>query len=313
MVKLNDLQLASLLEEIAAAMDAGVPVADTMKRLGSRRLGPVAKISRELARELERGKSPADAFESTQSPTLEQAAAVMTACEKSKDTSLIQSLASQLRSRHQYTRMARLSWLYPIFLLIIGYIIAAAVMAPLVRLNQGRDIAWDNWIFQLATWLATFWWVPPIVFVIGVVLLLLYLSRQRSIPLHASKQIFFQCLADQVENGVPESEALRMAAMMSAQETITADAKPTFDSPAVKAIMSETKDPVADVVMPNDHATLVARLRYAGVLHREEARKNEYFWGRLAPRIAMVVFGGGLTLSYAWWIIRPVYQQVALW
>lgn len=313
MVKLNDLQLAALLEEIGATMDAGVPIADAMNRLGSRRLGRVAQMASELGRELALGKSPADAMQGAQSPALEQAAAVVAACEKSKDTSLIRSLASQLRSRHQYTRMTRLTWLYPIFLLAIGYAVAAAVMAPLVRYNQGRDFAWDNWIFQLATWLGEFWWVPPIVFIIAAVVILMYVSQQRRMPMHASKQMFFHCLADQVEHGVPESDALRTAALMSAQEAIAADANPTFDSPAVKEVMSQTYDPVAGVVGANEQSTLVARLRYASALHREEARKNEYFWGRLAPRIAMVVFGGGFTIAYAWWIIRPVYQQVAQW
>ncbi len=313
MVKLNDLQLASLLEEIGAAMDADVPIADAMNRLGSRRLGRVANAGRELGRQLALGKNASVAIESTQSPALKQAAAVIVACEKSNDTSLIRSLATQLRSRHQYSRMARLSWLYPIFLMAIGYLITAAVMAPLVRFNHGQHFAWDNWVYQIAAWLAEFWWLPPIFLVIATIVLMLFLSKKRKMPLHASKQLFFHCLADQVENDVPESEALRTAATMSAQEEILVETKPTFQSAAVKKIMSETYDPLEGVVTVNEQATLVARLRYASALHREEARKNEYFWARLAPRTAMIVFGGGFTLAYAWWIIRPIYQQVAQW
>jgi hypothetical protein len=34
---------------------------------------------------------------------------------------------------------------------------------------------------------------------------------------------------------------------------------------------------------------------------------------RLLPRLAMVLVGAGLVLSYAFWVIAPVYREVATW
>ena len=78
-------------------------------------------------------------------------------------------------------------------------------------------------------------------------------------------------------------------------------------------MISDSTLDLPDVAGATKQEMLVANLRYAAAVHNERSRRQDYFWGRLLPRVAMVLIGGGLTLAYAWWIIRPVYQQVAQW
>ena len=95
MVKLTDLQLASLLEEIGCAMRAGTPIADSMRRLESRRLGRVGRAAQTIASGLERGQSLADSVEGINSATHEQAAAAIRACAGSRTDESIARLPGE--------------------------------------------------------------------------------------------------------------------------------------------------------------------------------------------------------------------------
>lgn len=314
MPRLSDLQLASLLEEIAASMRVNMPIADAMQRLRARRLGAVARAAGRIADRLEQGTSLADSIQIVESPLVSQAVAAIRGCEKSGDPSLLSHVAIQLRTRYESNRSARISWLYPFVLLLVGYIVAIVVMAPMVRRNASSGFGWSPWVVDLCEWLEEGWVIPPIIFIVLLIALLLWQIIGKKMPTDASRQLFFRSLADQFQHDVPEDEAIRNAAAMAGDSELMAETSPTLQSPTVLRRISATNTPFStlhDALSQKD--TLLARLRYASEVHRERARKHNYFWGRLAPRIAMVLIGGGLTVSYAWWIIRPVYQQVASW
>ena len=112
---------------------------------------------------------------------------------------------------------------------------------------------------------------------------------------------------------VPEAVAIRAAAEMSGDRELMAIDQPSLESPAVARVISSESFLVGAPVGIGGKQTLIARLRFLGARHTEQARRRSYIWSRLVPRCAMVVIGAGLTLSYAIWVIAPVYMQVAQW
>ncbi len=312
MVKLTDLQVASLLEEIACAMQAGTPVVDSMRRLESRRLGRVARAAGAIASRLDRGESVAEAMSATSSSTGPQAAAAIQAAETSGDPSLIERISLQLRERADFSRDSRLAWFYPWMLLLIGYIVAVAVMAPMIRQIHGRDFQWSSWVVGLAIWLQSNWWLPPLIAAGLFVLFLTWLFSRDRFPRHVRMQLFCNALADQFEHDVPEDVAIRAAAALSGDKELMAIEQPSLKSPPVAQIVPKT-DGFLNGAELNPKQSLIAQLHYLGSIYRERARRNSYFWSRILPRTAMVLIGGGLTLAYAWWVIAPVYREVAQW
>lgn len=315
MAHLSDMQLASLLDEIAAAMRIGAPVGDAVRRLGDRRLGSVARAARKFADAIDRGEAASEAIKLYGSPLITQASATIQACEKSNDSTLLSQVATQLRARYEHSRLTRLTWLYPIFLLALAYAVAVLAMVPVVLGNQSRDFKWSDGVVRICNYLSHSWPIPLAIGIALIVLFLVWASRRQALPKHVQRFIFCQSLADQLEHRIPEREAIRSAALMSGQSALANDVNPSLDSAAVKRNLSGTSAATLGLEIDgvNTADLLIARLRYASVLHSERARQHDYLWGTLLPRLAMVVVGGGLTLAYAWWVIRPIYQQVAAW
>ncbi len=313
MAKLSDRQLAALLDEIAAAIRVDMPIADAMQRLRDRRLGPVAIAAGVCADAMNRGQTAADALRLCNSPIIDQAAAAVQASQQSGDPKVMTRLSSLLRRRAEYFRSSQLAWLYPLILLVIAYAIALGVMVPMLRTYQGRDFTWSESVLNFSHWLESNWFVPPIALAIMVIGWLIWRSRNRSLPRDARLRLFCQSLVDQIAADVPESDAIRNAAKLSGEASVLAETNPTFKSPQFMALLAKVQSPLMEVPGVSEEATLVARLKFLAAIHDERARRHDYLWSRLIPRIAMVVVGGGFTLAYAWWVIAPVYQQVAQW
>ncbi len=313
MVKLSDLQVALLLEEIACAMRVGTPVIDVMRRLQSRRLGRIARAARQIAAGLERGESVSDAFRATTAPTRQQAAAAILAAKTSTDPALVERIAMQLRQRSSFASDTRIAWFYPWVLLVLGYVIAVLVMAPVIRRLHGPDLQWPTAVVTVAMWMESNWWVPPVVVVTLLVAFLVWAYSNKRFSRPARLGLFCNSLADQFVHDVPEDVAIRAAAEMSGEGALMGIAEPSLKSPAVARIVSSDGFPAGSNVGVGGKQTLIAQLRYLGSRHTERARHRCYIWSRVVPRCAMVVIGAGLTLSYAWWVIAPVYLQVAQW
>lgn len=313
MVKPSDLQVAMLLEEIACAMRVDTPIVATMHRLETRRLGRIGDAAKAISSGLLRGESVADAVESIDSPTSDQAAAAIRACEKSGDPGLIELIADQLRQRSAYASDSRLGWFYPWLLLAVGYVVAVLVMAPMIRQLNGRDFHWSNWLVGLADWLEFNWWLPPAAVAIVLFVFIGWLYSRARFPRAVRLGLFCNTLADQFTHDVPEDVAIGAAAEMSGDRGLMAIGTPTLKSPEVARILSKSNPAMGEVIGVNQKQLLIARLRYLGSIHTERARLRSYVWSRFVPRCAMVAVGGGLTLSYAWWVIAPVYSQVAQW
>ena len=313
MGKLSDLQVASLLEEIACAMRVGTPILDTMRRLETRRLGSISGAARTVAEGLERGENIADAVSEVASPAGAQAAGAIRACQDSGNSGLLERMAHQLRLRSEHARSFRLAWFYPWLLLAVGYAIGVTVMAPLIREMNGRDIRWPTWLVGLSNWLEHNWWLPPLIIGAGLVVFVFWLHSRDRFPRDVRLGLFCNSLADQFIHNVPEDVAIRSAAEMSGDLGLMSIIDPTLQNPEIAKIIAIEDPSAANTLDSPLKETLIAKLRYLGSMHNERARQQAFLWSRFVPRLAMAVVGAGITFSYAWWVIAPVYRQVASW
>ena len=313
MARLSDLQLASLLEEIAAAMRIDAPIDSALERLRDRRLGAVAKSASQVAESIKRGRTVAESIGDLGGHFNQPAVGAVAASEFSGNPEILDRFASLLRSREDFLRSTRLAWVYPLILLTVGYAIVVAVMAPLLRNQQNHDFAWSERLLTLSQWLQTYWMVPPIVFLTAILAMVIWLRNKRSLPRDVSVHIFCRALCDQMQCNVPESEAIRHAAAMSGDESLLAETHPTFSSPALVSLLSSVSSPLMEIPDATEQQTLVSKLKYLEAIHAQRANSRDYVWSRLIPTIAMVAVGGGVTLGFVWWVIAPVYQQVASW
>lgn len=310
---LSDLQIAALLEEIASAMRAKLPVGDSMARLETNRVGAVGKAARSIREHLQRGESLGHAIGGISSRASKQAAAALEACEQSHHPQLIERIAARLRQRAEMTTNGRLAWFYPWMLLVLGYFVATFSMAPMIRDMQGRDIHWPEWLQRIANSLQPIdgaWIVPALVLGALLVVLMWFCGRDR-FQKSARLSLFCSSLADQLANDVPETKAIDVSSRIAALPELEQGA--TLRSPFIQKVLgpATAADEVAALDVKGD--MLVARLRYLGAMHSENARYQAYVWTRLLPRCGMILVGGGLTLAYAWWVLAPVYYQVSHW
>ncbi|QDT04052.1 Bacterial type II secretion system protein F domain protein [Rubripirellula lacrimiformis] len=333
MTKLTDLQLAGLIDEIACAIQVGDPIDQTLRRLQNRRMGKVGRVAGAIALRLDRGESLEEAISEIASPVTIQLQAAIAAASARGDGRLIARLADQLRRRDQYLGASRIAYFYPLLLASIAYASMVWVAAPLVLQNRGRDFHWAPWLTTSLQWLSTNYWIPPlIVLAIALVLWFLFLRGQSALPYHSRRSLFFFSLADQIRGNVPESDAISLAARLAGERQLASIDQPTLDTPAVARLIGQSNT-LADIERQVEfiqHASspkpdgesspttrepsiLVARLYYLGAHHAEAAQRAIYCWSRLVPRAVMILIGCGFVLSYAWWVIAPIYKQVAQW
>ena len=310
MPKLPDLQASLLLEEIACAMRIGAPMDESLRRLQSRRLGAVGSVAGRIADGVEQGLSVAEAIRAVDPES--EAAAAVEVCQRRGDPSLLEQIAFQLRRRASVRAESRLAWFYPWVLLAVGYLVAVFVLAPMVRRFNGDGVRWPNEIVAAAEWLENNWWIPVIIVVavLGVLSWLFRRSTRQSRPIRLS--LFCSALAEQIQHDVPEAEALRLAAGLAGDASLMSSGEATLLSPIVVDRIDGSGD-WQRMVKQGDKLSMVAALRYRARSYEEQARRRDFLWMRVVPRALMVLVGAGLVLAYVWWVIAPVYRQVATW
>ncbi|TWU51363.1 type II secretion system F family protein [Rubripirellula reticaptiva] len=330
MVKLSDRQFAGLIDEIACALASELPVEAAMRRLQKRRMGRVGTAAGRIADRLERGQSIEDAVGEVASPMTAQVSAAIEASGRGGDVRMVSRLAQQLRRRDRFAGATRIAYFYPLLLAVIAYVTTIKVVVPLVLKNEGRDFQWSPWLVAMCGWLNQNVWMVPIV--AGLLGLLIWgaLRARNALPRHSRLSLFFYSLADQIMNDVPEEEAIQRAAKLSGDAALQSIKHPSLSASAIAKLIGQSSE-LADIdgdelalsFSLNDSASsstalrepsiLVARLYYLGARHAESSRRRAYFWSQLMPRVAMVVVGCGFVFTYAWWVIGPVYREVAQW
>ncbi len=310
MPKLSDLQASLLLQEIACAMRMGAPLDQSLRRLESRRLGAVGHSAGLIADGIEKGLTLSESVRQLDPGGM--AAAAAEACERSGDPGLLDQFAFQLKRRAFVRSESRLAWFYPWVLLLVAYVVGALVMAPLVRRYSAEGFHWPNWVITAAEWIGVYGWIPPAVAILLFAAMSFWLWRRRTHSRPMRLSLFCAALADQISRDRPEREAISLAADFSGDPSLKSVVEPSLLSPEVVRAVDQRGD-WREIVEQGDTLSMLAALRYRALLYEQSAQRRDYLWMRFLPRLAMVLVGAGLVLSYAWWVIAPVYREVATW
>jgi len=312
-IRLSNLQLASLLEEIASAMRSDIPVSDALRRLQSNRLGRVGRAAGSIAERLEAGQTLPAAFDSLGTARSGQVSAGFFAAQKVNQPELLKRLAVHLRRRDQYARSLRLAWFYPILLVFVAFFISVRYLAPMVLANSGGLTNWPDWVIATSRFLVADWGWPLCGLVLLLLLLILCLRSKTRLPRSIRMQLFCSTLADELEHDVPDGIAIESAAYLSGDPELIAMKDPSLNAPQMQRILAEIDLPTDDISTVDRNRLIIPLLGLVASKHAERAYRQVYFYSRWLPRFAMSVLGGGFIFGYVWFVIGPVYRQVVHW
>ncbi|KAA1258713.1 hypothetical protein LF1_12360 [Rubripirellula obstinata] len=344
-LKLGDQDLASLLDEIVYAVRNELPIVDTMQRLGNDRLGRLGRAAKQIAGHLETGGSISDAILLIKSPSAKVVAAALSPTGQSTEpggarssgigsinADLLGMLASRIRSRCDAARISRLMWFYPLILVAIAYATVLFVVVPLVSeyrfhiTDQPLGIRWPNWLTQIADWLGVYPWLTPVVIIVTLIVGCFLISRRPTFGSSTRKSMFCHALADQLSHDVPESDAILVASSLSGYSVADSgtNADLSLSDPPIKQLLnkvggisqSDQSDHEENSMEESSRLRIVsstAQLRYLGNLYQFNARRQQRFWSIVIPQLATVLFGLVFMASYVWFVIGPIYREVAQW
>ena len=314
MARLSDQQAASLLAEIAASMKNGVALPESMRRLQDARLGKVAVVAGSIANRLEQGSPISAALAAELSPQIPGVGAALEVANRDGNTNLLVRMSNLLLRRSEAQRETRFSWFYPICLLVTGYLVGGGVMVPFILANQERGIQWPDPVYQTALWAANGGLAVLAVLMLAICAGWILIARGRRYSAATRREIFCRSMADQISCDVPTSQAITSAAEIADESELAAIVDPTLSDAAVARLMAPpfSHELPADLP-PDDKQLLIAKFNYLASIYHEQARRRSQLWSRIVPRTATVIIGSSLILGYAYWIIRPVYREVATW
>ncbi|MCG8650695.1 MAG: type II secretion system F family protein [Pirellulales bacterium] len=308
MAKLSDLQLASLLEEIACCMRAGTPIIDSMQRLSECRLGSITRAARRIEQALSRGQDLPQAMQTIGSPLRLEIAAAVEICQRNGDADLLTRIAQHLRQRSEDRRSMQVAWAYPWLLLAIMFGIIVWVVAPMMQNQNGLNLSWPLWLRHGSQWLESNTVLAGSLLLLSFTLCMIWMLTRKRFPKPVRLRLFCQSLADQMDHDVADEVAIKTAAAMCGDRELLAIENPSLQSPPVAQMLAQTG--TESIAKLGQKELLIASLRYAAATFADRARHRDLLLTCWIPRTAMIVVGGGFTLAYAWWVIGPIYLRV---
>ncbi|TWT51196.1 Bacterial type II secretion system protein F domain protein [Rubripirellula amarantea] len=323
MVRLNDQQFANLLDELAYAAAHDLPLPETLDRLRDQRLGKVAKAAEAISERLKQGVALDDAIAIVDSPMTGSVQTALSVCRRTRDAThsvshaldhrLLSRLSDHLRRRSHLSQLTRLAWAYPVILLLAAYAVLVGVIAPLVRNSLDANEIWAPWLNRMADFFHHNAWWPPIILVVVVFALAKLLRRRVFVSQPSRTSLFCASLADQLEVGVPESEAIIAAAKLSnQQEIIKGDAPKLSDAPTATLIRQATG--IGTDIGPVEHTEgIVTGLRILSLQYDDKSHARQRWSTTIIPQIVTLVLGAGFILAYAYSVLRPIYLEVEQW
>ena len=336
-MKLNDREFSSLLDEMVQAVRSDLPIADAMGRLADDRLGRVGRVAGSLAEDLRAGGSLADAMSRIKSPSAHLVAgacgsiSIDSAAGSGGDgrinVNLLERLANRIRSRGDAARVSRLMWFYPIVLLVVAYAVVLLVVVPLIHeyrfhiTEQPDGVHWPGWVMATTDWIGATPWIPPIVFLLILAMIVLFVRSGHALGRSlfvgpVRKSLFCHALADHMTEGVPESQAILSASSLSGYTV--SGANPTLKDNEIAMLLRQAGG-VSQMVVNDDEssraltASTIAQLRYLGNLFQYVSKRHQRRWTIILPQIATFVIGVAFMTGYVWFVLGPIYREVAQW
>ena len=163
-------QLAILNTEMAALVQAGIPLHQGLLEYGNQTPGALGSVSRSIAERLSRGEELQDILRDSRSGVPEVYAAVLEAGIRAGRLAVaLQGIASALRNTIDLRRSLRIAWIYPLIVSVVAYagiIIIWHTTIPLILemvndLRQPRMVVFDV-LQALRDPPPYFWCIPPL-------------------------------------------------------------------------------------------------------------------------------------------------------
>lgn len=343
-MQISSEQLVALNEEIAALIQAGVPLELGLRKLGQDSSTVLKRVSEQLVRQLEDGVA-LDVALTRVLPEMPRAyAAVVQAGIKSGSVpAALQSLSRftvqglDLRSRIE------LSLLYPLLVCVLAYSLLMVVVVEGARSwdyllgpypkHRGVFLESLKGIFQ--SW-PTWAWIPPVL-LLTVVLAWVFQGRKAFYPQCRSNWVFWvipglrtilrswhwssfqDLLATLIEHQVPLPQALLLAGDATVDETISQTARELSQVINQGGEVRGEKLPAKTIpthlrwalLSAPDPQVMTDCLRQGAESSRDQATRKLSLIRTIFPAACIVVFGGGAVLLYAMSVFVPLTELLS--
>ncbi len=327
MPQLNDLQLADLLDEVGTAIECEVPVAGSLRRIAEHQHGRLGQAATSLLTRMGNGESLEACFETLNLNDAGQVTAAIRGAAQTGNPEVLHHFAETLRTRHELKNTIRLNWFYPCVLTFVAYTMFVIHLAPTVRDNEQLVTQWPSLAVQASFWVENSWWIPPCIASVMLGAMAIYLARSQQLPAAIRQSLFYSTLASQLDAHVPETQALRTAALMAGETELAQTKSASFSTPRVRELMngigehsiseqvnsrSTRQTSLGDPAQPlfaNDIQR--AELRRLALETENSARRREVILHRILPQAVSFGLGIAMILGMVLIFIAPIYADVS--
>lgn len=324
--RLDHQQLEFVFAELGQLTRSGVPLTQGLASLGPDTPGRVGRALRRIARELAAGSTLPEALASVRGVSRASLAVLESGARAGRLPDALEAVARSASFQHDLERELRLGAIYP-FLLAVAGALGLSVLVPLVvptlldfvdrmRLEDGPATALLRWVAPRLPLLGI------LLVTVLLVLLILRLVKQRcwtggwasrlmrvlpgleGVVVASRSAHLTELLALQLEQGVPNAEAYRLAAPAAGNRSWTEALAELADGVAAgqteaQCLEEERRLPaLLRWALAGPPAEMTRRLRSAAAQYRRRAVARSERTRIVLPAAFVVLIGSGILLTY---------------
>jgi hypothetical protein len=325
----NDLLLAKLLDEVGSAIAHNIPIIEALTRVAIQQHGNTAVVARFLLTSLKRGASLESCFAKLDLEDGEQIIAAIQGAEQTGNPELLHRLSETLRIRHDLKKTLTLNWFYPCILCVVAYLMFVTSLAPLIRNNQGLITQWPSAVVHASHWIESFWMLPPCVAILFIIPFAFTFMKPKRLPAAISQSLFYSTLASQLEGDIPESQAIRTAALMGGDTALLETENASFSTPRVVELLNSkatsyltqagSESQTTEREQPNQPESAAhnqvrcAHLRQLANTFERKAQRRAAILHHILPQAFSFALGFSFIVATAVFFIAPIYTQAYTW
>jgi general secretion pathway protein F len=335
-------QLVALNDEMAALARAGVPLDQGLLHLGGDLPGRLGAISQHIGQRLQQGEPLTTVLGADSGLPATYTAVIAAGIRSGRLAVALESMSAVIRRAADMRRLVILSLVYPLVVLIVGYVLLAFTVLKClpIMVEVYRDFSPPTFGLRVLNWLGQTgpgWlpWIPPL-FLIAMVLVWLRSARQWSLQpgrsmrrrppgrgriptagnlMHMGRMASFaDTLALLLQHDLPMPEAVCLAAGASgdrglqiacrrqAERMVRGEMSVAADLPEVSPVLAWLLTEVGD------QQRLIAALQRLADSYRRHARWMMRWLSLYLPVLLLAVIGGGVVVFYALVVIAPWAQ-----
>ena len=331
-------------EELAALVEARLPIESHLARLGAELPGKSAELARRIGRRMEAGESLAAAMDA-ECATMPGAyrAVIVAGVESGRLASALEALVDSASRLDALRRVTGMAMVYPLLVLVIVCLLLGLLISTVVpdflRLGES-PFGPIGWLADSPTALLVITIVAPICVVLGSLAWwyrssrlggasagsfgsLTWLPWVRRVHYWGQVAMFADLLAILVERGLPLERALRLAADAVsdrslrgaaygiAERTERGDALPPTRGDGELASHSGLP-PLVRLALyhTSNRGLLHASLKQAASVYRDRAIRAAEWHAEYLPMILAVGVGGTLAMGFALFVFWPYVSML---